>query len=154
MGTKSDLVTLQNDLGYKFRNIGLLEEALTHDSNRVNALNSKTYQRLEFLGDSVINLIITEYLYEDSSNMSPGLMTERRKECTNAMAQSRIAEQLHLEKYISFGASVDQNKFRKQHCFVESIIGAIYIDGGFDVTMRVVKNLWKIKYTEQSCNLS
>lgn len=137
------LKQLQNALGYQFKKIEYLEEALTHDSNRVNDRTMRTYQRLEFLGDSVLSLIVSDHIYRNDSSLTEGQMTIKRKELVEAVKQKEIAEKLNIKEYIVFGQSVDKDKFSKSHSFIESLIGAVYIDGGIDSARNVILRLWE-----------
>ncbi|CAF1544917.1 unnamed protein product [Adineta steineri] len=130
--------------GYTFKNIRLLEEALTHDSNRVNDRTLPTYQRLEFLGDSVLNLVVSEYLFHAYPDASEGQLTDRRKELTESKKQAQIAETLNLKDHILFGQSVKKETYAGHHSFVESIIGAVYIDSGMDESKKLIRRLWEL----------
>ncbi|UJR38190.1 hypothetical protein I4U23_030863 [Adineta vaga] len=134
----------QTACGYTFKRSELLEEALTHDSNRVNNRDAPTYQRLEFLGDSVLNLVVSEYLYRNNPNFTEGQLTNKRSELTDATKQRQIADQLALKDYILFGQSVAREQFRGHHSFVESIIGAVYIDGGMEEARKLIRKFWEL----------
>ena len=135
---------IQTRLGYRFKNIKLLKEALTHDSNRVNDRTLPTYQRLEFLGDSVIGFVVSDYLYRTYPNSNEGELTIKRKELVESLKQSQIAEKLNLKEHILFSQSVNRAQFSKYHSFVESLIGAVYIDGGLDEAKKVIHRLWEL----------
>jgi len=136
--------TVQTLISYQFKTIKLLEEALTHDSHRVNNATIPTYQRLEFLGDSVLNLVITEYLFRNNPNLTEGQLTAQRKELTEGKKQTEIAREINLQDHVSFGISVNRNQFSRFGSFVESLIGAVYIDGGLEAARGVIYHLWKI----------
>jgi ribonuclease-3 len=138
------LKRIQTRCGYTFKNEKLLDEALTHDSNRVNDRAVPTYQRLEFLGDSVLNLVVSDYLYRNNPDFTEGQLTDKRKELTEAKKQTLIVEKLNLKDDILFGQSVRKDQFGKYHSFVESMIGAVYIDGGLDAARLVIRRLWEL----------
>ncbi|CAF4244477.1 unnamed protein product [Adineta steineri] len=138
----------QTTCGYNFKNIELLKEALTHDSNRVNDRTLPTYQRLEFLGDSVLNLVVSEYLFHAYPDASEGQLTNKRKELTEARKQAQIAETLKLKDHIVFGQGVQRNIYAAHHDFVESIIGAVYIDGGMGESKKLIGRLWELKLSD------
>ncbi|CAF1072272.1 unnamed protein product [Rotaria sp. Silwood1] len=144
MNRTEALKKIQTACGYSFKNIKLLEEALTHDSNRVNDRSVPTYQRLEFLGDSVLSLVVSEYIYRTNQDFNEGQLTNKRKELTEAVKQIQIAEKLNIKDYITFGQSVRREQFSKYHSFVESLIGAVYIDGGLEETRRLIHRLWEL----------
>lgn len=143
---------LQVDIGYRFKNIKLLEEALTHDSHRVNDRTVPTYQRLEFLGDSVLNLVVSDYIFRNHPDFNEGQMTKKRKELTEALKQRQIAEKLNIRDHISFGQSVDRKQFLGYHNFVESLIGAVYIDANLDAAKQVVRRLWELSDNPSTAN--
>jgi ribonuclease-3 len=143
---------IQTSLGYHFKNIKLLEEALNHDSNRVNDRTVPTYQRLEFLGDSVLNLVVSDYIFHAHPDFAEGQLTNKRIELTNGLKQGQIAEKLNIKDLVSFGQSVNKNQFSKYHSFVESLIGAVYIDGGLDATKQVIRHLWELTGNSNAAN--
>jgi ribonuclease-3 len=110
----------------------------------VNDRSVPTYQRLEFLGDSVLNLVVSEYLFLNSPNLTEGQMTEKRKELTEARKQVQIAEKLKVKDHILFGQSVIRDQYTGYHSFVESIIGAVYIDGGLEEAKKLIRRLWEL----------
>ena len=136
---------IQDTCKYTFNNPAMLNEAFTHDSNRVNDRTVATYQRLEFLGDSVLSLVISEYLYCKYPNYKEGQLTDARKILIEAKKQVQIAEKLKVKEFIEFGQSVQKDLFSKYHSFVESLIGAIYMDGGFAEAERVIRHLWELE---------
>ena len=146
------LKRLQDSIGYRFNNVKLLEEALTHDSNRVNDRSAPTYQRLEFLGDSVLNFVVSDHIFRNHPDFNEGQLTNKRKELTEALKQTQIAERLNVKDYISFGQSVDKSKFSKHHSFVESLIGAVYVDAGLDAAKKVIGHLWELSDNSNTAN--
>ena len=146
------LNNIQTSLGYRFRNVKLLEEALTHDSHRVNDRTVPTYQRLEFLGDSVLNLVVSDHLFRNHPDFNEGQLTTKRKELTEGLNQTRIAERLNIKDYISFGQSVDKSKFSRHHSFVESLIDAVYVDAGLDAARQVIRQLWELSDNSNTAN--
>jgi len=143
---------IQASLGYRFKNIKHLEEALTHDSNRVNDRAVPTYQRLEFLGDSVLNLVVSDYIFRNHPDFNEGQLTDKRKELTEALKQVQIAGKLNIREHILFGQSVNKDQFSKYHSFVESLIGAVYIDGGLDAAKQVIHRLWELSSNSNTAN--
>lgn len=144
MNRAASLNTVQATCGHLFKNTKLLEEALTHDSHRVNNAVMPTYQRLEFLGDSVLNLVITEYLFKKHPDYTEGQLTTTRIELTRAQKQTEIAREMNLGEHVSFGLSVRKENFSRLHSFVESLIGAVYIDAGFEAARKTIYRLWKL----------
>ena len=137
---------LQNRMGYTFNDQSLMELALTHKSFS-NTLNN---ERLEFLGDSILNSIISEYLFSRFSNQKEGLLTRMRAFLVKAETLTTKAEELSLEKIIKLSkGTANLSKERKNSILegaFEAVIGAIFIDGGWsaatDVTLKIFnKNL-------------
>lgn len=145
----SNLKELQNKLGYVFKNPNILKEATTHSSLRANNLNIKYYERLEYLGDTVIQMVITEYLFTSLPDATEGTMSIKRAELVGRSKQTEIANELQLIRYIDKSPGFQQN-FSRYDQFLEAIIGAIYADAGFgggglDQARPVIFKLWKIK---------
>ena len=137
---------LQNRMGYTFNDQSLMELALTHKSFS-NTLNN---ERLEFLGDSILNSIISEYLFSRFNNQKEGLLTRMRAFLVKAETLTTKAEELSLEKIIKLSkGTANLSKERKNSILegaFEAVIGAIFIDGGWsaakDVTLKIFnKNL-------------
>lgn len=132
---------LEGRIGYKFRNSLLLAEAMTHPSL---SLERKDYsfdnQRLEFLGDSVIQLVITEHLYRLFPSFSEGSLTKMRTRLVSRPALKEHAVALDLGRYIMMGKGEEVSGGRKRDstladCF-EALVGALYLDGGFEAARR------------------
>lgn len=129
---------LERDLVYEFKNKALLIQALTHKSyiNESELSENQSYERLEFLGDAILELIISEKLYDIRPELMEGDMTKLRAAIVCEEALVRIADGLKLGDYIRL--SLGENKTGGRHrasiladC-VESIIAAIYLDSGME----------------------
>lgn len=135
---------IQNRIGYNFKDQSLLELALTHKSFSNTANN----ERLEFLGDSILNSIISEYLFLRFNNQKEGLLTRMRAFLVKAETLTTKAEELSLEKIIKLSkGTANLSKERKNSILegaFEAVIGAIFIDGGWDVARNItLKNFNK-----------
>ncbi len=138
-----DIESLQQKLGVTFRDIKLLQQAVVHRSylNEHPDFHLGHNERLEFLGDAVLELVVTEYLYEHYPNPE-GELTNWRAALVNAITLSEVARGLEVEDYLylSRGESKDQGKARQfilaNAC--ESIIGAIYLDQGFEACREYI----------------
>lgn len=133
------LEELQNNLGIKFNNPNLLEQAMVHRSylNENPKFPLGHNERLEFLGDSVLELIVSDYLYKNYADKSEGVLTSWRAALVNAESLSEIAHKdLKLEKFVllSRGEARDIEKARARILAntLEAAIGAIYLDQGLD----------------------
>lgn len=131
---------IQEKLKYQFQNSGLLKEALTHPSYRNEKRLDKDYQRLECLGDSFISLIVTEHLIRENTDLAEGQITERRKQIVCQQGLAHKARELGLGDYVLVGKGESGSRDRdKLLCDVmESIIGAVYLDGGYETAKRLV----------------
>jgi ribonuclease III len=140
----SDLIELQKSLGVKFKNLDLLTEAITHRSylNEHPDFKLNHNERLEFLGDAVLELVVTEHLYQNYSNPE-GELTNWRAALVNGDALSEVARKLEIEVYIlmSKGESRDKNSKARQYILanaMEAIIGAVYLEHGFKTVTKFV----------------
>lgn len=139
---ENNIEFVQNKLGVKFTNIGLLEEALTHSSYANQKKDVKYNERLEFLGDSVLQLCISEYLYKNYNDKSEGQLTKTRAliVCENSLYE--IAKHWELGKFIRMSKGEELTGGRTRISIladcVEAIIAAVYLDAGFDVAKDFV----------------
>lgn len=132
---------LEARVGYKFRNSLLLAEAMTHPSL---SLERRDYpfdnQRLEFLGDSVIQMVLTEHLYRLFPEANEGEMTTMRTCLVSRRALRDVALGLDLGRYLMMGRGEEANGGRKRDSNLadafEALVGAIYLDGGFEAARR------------------
>ncbi len=143
-----DFSRLEKDLELKFKNIDLLTQAFVHRSyineNPHFALNHN--ERLEFLGDAVLELIITEHLYQSYPNPE-GELTNWRASLVNSQMLARLAKLLKLEDYLylSKGEAKDTNSKARNYILanaVEALIGAIYLDAGYGAAKDFVEKFF------------
>ena len=126
-------------LGYRFRDPNLLRRALTHASVVDSRLESN--ERLEFLGDAVLGLIICEFLFERYSHLLEGDMTKikstvvSRQTCAEVADEMKLGDLLHLGKGMSNRATLPKSVIAAVY---ESVIGAVYIDGGPDAVRSLI----------------
>lgn len=131
-------------LGYTFRNEGLLENALTHSSfiNEAHGQYEENNERLEFLGDAVFDLLISEYLYERFAHVEEGSLTRMRAAivCEGSLAQ--CGQALDVGRALRLGRGEEMTGGRERVSVVadsmEAIIGAIYLDGGIEAARTFV----------------
>ncbi len=131
---------LEEKLGYRFKKPQLLKRALTHRSYVKNKKESN--ERLEFLGDAVLELIITEYLIDRYPDEAEGKLSKTRAASVNTKTLSSIARKLELFNYLLVGKSeqkegIVHNDGILEDAF-EAIVGAIYLDGGLDKAREFV----------------
>jgi ribonuclease-3 len=144
MADDKDFSGLEEKLGVKFNNIDLLNQAMVHRSylNEHPDFRLGHNERLEFLGDAVLELVVTEHLYSNYPNPE-GDMTNWRAALVNANTLSAICKDMGAEDYLflSRGESKDTGTKARQYILAnafESIIGAIYLDGGYDVSKKFI----------------
>lgn len=149
-----DFSKLEETIKIKFKNQDFLKQAVVHRSyiNEHPHFALDHNERLEFLGDAVLELIVTEYLFQNFKNPE-GDLTNWRASLVNANMLSDIANELDLDKYLylSKGESKDSNSKARKYILanaLESLIGAIYIDQGWEATKQFVTDnlLSKLKY--------
>lgn len=135
--------SLAKKIGVKFDNIELLRQAVTHRSflNENRDHNLEHNERLEFLGDAVLELIITEFLYNNYKNPE-GELTSWRSALVNGEMLAHVAQDLGVEKYLlmSRGEAKDTGRARQYLLAnaMEAIIGATYLDQGYEVSKKFV----------------
>jgi ribonuclease-3 len=134
---------LEERIGYKFRNSLLLAEALTHPSLGHEAQRYHLdYQRLEFLGDAVLQLVITEYLFQNFRGEAEGQLTKFRSRLVSREALRAHAATLDLGRYILMGRGEETSGGRERTSTLadafEALIGAIYLDGGLEVARKFI----------------
>jgi ribonuclease III len=130
-------------LGYQFKDADLLREALTHPSLE----GSSNYQRLEFIGDRVLGLAIAAWMFELYPTADEGGLASRHTNLVRREACAAVAENLDLGKYLHMAKSSEDTGGRTRGTIIadaaESVIGAIYLDGGYEVADKFVRNHWK-----------
>ncbi len=129
---------LEKKIGYTFKNKNLIIEALTHRSflNENPDFNLDHNERLEFLGDAVLELLITEFLFKNYINSTEGEMTNYRAALVKGENLAKVAKKINLESYLQMSRGEKNDLLSKDYITsnaVESIIAAMYIDGGLEV---------------------
>ncbi|MDQ1298381.1 MAG: ribonuclease [Campylobacterota bacterium] len=136
-----DLQTLQEQLGYQFQKKELLIEALTHKSYKQPYNN----ERLEFLGDAVLDLIVGEYLYKKFTHFEEGNLSKMRASLVNEGGFTRLALYLNLGEYIYLSNAEENNSGRTKSSLLsnafEALMGAIYLETGLDTVRRITIDL-------------
>ena len=146
---------LEEKLGYTFKNSKLLANALTHSSYANEARNGITSnERLEFLGDSVLSLIVSDYLFKEFSNIPEGELTKLRASLVCEKSLCGFSRELELGKYLKLGKGEDKNGGRDRDSILadafEALLAAIYLDGGMEAARKHVINfvLRELKQTD------
>jgi ribonuclease-3 len=139
------LSKLQEEMSYRFQDLDLLNVALTHRSYANERANGTWVdnERLEFLGDSVLNVIISHLIMEYHPHCREGMLTKLRAGLVNQKFLAEISESLGINRYVLLGKGESLRGGRKRSSLIsdayEALIGAIYLDGGFEAAFRVVE---------------
>ncbi len=138
-----NLEKFQAILDYQFKHLDLLEQALTHRSYSAD----KNNERLEFLGDSVLSLVITQHIYQRQPEADEGELSRIRSSLVNQEALARVARDIGLGDYIYLGGGeLKSGGFRRSSILsdtLEAIIGAIYLDSGFGPAQDTILFLYR-----------
>ena len=136
------LIFLEKILKYNFKKKSILEKALTHKSYNNNINNEK----LEFLGDRVLGLTISERLLEKFPEEKEGIIDKKFANLVNKRTCSLIAKKINLKKFILLGSShgkLDRSSDKITSDCLEAIVGAIYLDGGFKFAKKFIHHFWE-----------
>jgi len=141
---------LEKDLSYKFKDKKLIEEALTHRSYKKSYDN----ERLEFLGDAVLDLIVGEYLYFKFKKADEGTLSKIRASLVNENGFDKLARYLKLGDYILLSTAEENNGGREKPSLLsnafEAVIGAIYLESGLDIARDIAIKLIEKTYKDIS----
>ena len=137
--------TLESRINYKFKNIGLLKTALTHSSyvNEHPREHAECYERLEFLGDSILGMVTAELLFRWAPSLPEGKMTRIRAELVCEESLHHVAIELGLGQWMRLGRGEENSNGRERPSIladmVEAVIAAIYLDGGMEAATRFIR---------------
>ena len=138
MVTETTRHPLERLLGLSFTDPTLLQEALTHKS-----AGTPNYERLEFLGDAVLELVVTEQIYRLHPTLDEGAMTRMRVALVRRESLAEVAKRLQLGRYLQFGQGERKSGGMHRASILadsfEALVGAVYLDGGFEVAREVIK---------------
>ncbi len=132
------LKLLEERIGYQFHNSALLKQAITHSSytNEQRINKAKHYERLEFLGDAVLELVSSEFLFKQHKQVPEGELTKMRASMVCEPALAFCAKDLELGKFMLLGKGEENTGGRNRDSItsdaMEAVIGAIYLDGGME----------------------
>jgi len=128
---------LEEALGYTFKNKQLIIEALTHKSYKKPYNN----ERLEFLGDAVIDLIIAEYLYKMFQNEDEGILSKTRASIVSEAGLAKLAKMINLGEYLLISNAEENNEGREKNSLTsnafEAVMGAIYLESGLKTVKKI-----------------
>ena len=135
---------LEERIGYHFKDKALLKQALTHSSfsNEQKVNKQKNYERLEFLGDAVLELASSKFFYQQHPEMAEGQLTKLRSSMVCEPALAFCARDIELGKYILLGKGEEATGGRERDSItsdvMEAVIGAVYLDGGFEEAEKFI----------------
>lgn len=138
MREEYSLQNLEERIGYRFRNKALLKQALTHSSytNEQRINRAKNYERLEFLGDAVLELVASDFLFRGSPDIPEGELTKLRASMVCEPSLAFCARDLELGQFILLGRGEEATGGRERDSIIsdvmEAVIGAVYLDGGME----------------------
>jgi ribonuclease-3 len=148
--TAPDLPALERRLGYEFRDQSLFEQAVTHRSwaheqvgpgeeERARALHNEA---LEFLGDSVLGLVVAHYLFDANPDHTEGDLSRMKHRLVSATTLARVARRLGLGEHLRVGRGEEKSGGRRKHALLadmfEAVLAAVYLDGGYDAAVAFV----------------
>ena len=140
-----DFNELSEKIGYRFRNPELLVQAFSHSSyvNEQNNPEFKDNERLEFLGDAVLDLVVSDIIMDRFQDASEGELSKFRAMVVDESGLFHVASALDLGQYLLLGKGEEQTQGRKKISILadttESVIGAVYLDGGFDKAQKMIR---------------
>jgi ribonuclease-3 len=131
----------ENTIGYKFNDKQLITEALTHKSYKKPYNN----ERLEFLGDAVLDLIVGEFLFHKFPDSDEGILSKIRASLVNESGFTLLAQKINLGDFIYLSSAEENNEGRYKPSLLsnafEAVIGAVYLEGGLEVVRDIVEKL-------------
>ena len=140
------MISIQQKIGYKFKDIRLLENALTH-SSYANENHKKSNERLEFLGDSVLSIIMSDYLYKKMSDTNEGDLSKLRASLVCEQSLDKVARRIGLDEALMLGRGEEMSGGRKRPSIVsdafEAVLAAIYLDSDIETARNWLLPLMK-----------
>ncbi len=132
---------IEKKYNIEFEDKELLVKAFTHGS--YNYYDFENYQRLEFLGDTVLQMVVSDYMYRNQKNASEGQLSKQRGALVSEFSLAYVVRKENLEKYILFGKSIQNNDLKKTNSYVsdvyEAFVAAIYLDRGYLAAEKFIK---------------
>lgn len=142
-----DRAALEDRIGYKFADKALLERALTHISALAGGNRANSYQRLEFLGDHVLGLVVSNMLYAAFPKANEGELSRRLADLVRKETCADVAKAIELGPVLKLGSSESNAGGRLRTTILgdacEALIGAVFLDGGYAAAEELVGRFWK-----------
>ncbi len=144
--SKEYIADLEASIHYQFSNLNFVREALSHPSLRQHNGLNRNYERLEFLGDSILGFLVTELIFHRYKDSEEGVLAKVKAHTVSCETIVKIANQLNLAKYIIMTGGEERSGGRENDNNIENtmeaLIAAIYLDSDIERTRLVVGNLW------------
>ncbi len=144
MKQSAELIALQDRLGYTFSKPDLLRQAITHSS--MSSPSRSDNQRLEFLGDRVLGLVMAQALLEEDTSATEGVLAPRFNALVRKETCADVARQIDLGAALKLGRSEQLSGGRRKLALLgdamEAVLAAVYLDGGFDAAQALILRLW------------
>ncbi|MEY4705818.1 MAG: Ribonuclease 3 [Nitrospirota bacterium] len=153
MTSASSADSLQSSLNYRFKALALLEEALTHSShvNEQKSVLLPHNERLEFLGDAVLSLVMSEYLASALPQSSEGALSKLKAKLVSEGSLAQVARRLRLGECLKLGRGEDRSRGREKDSLLadalEAVLAAVHLDGGFDASRTVTRHIFAEELT-------
>lgn len=146
--SKEPYSSIYKIVGFYPENVQLYEQAFLHKSSSIEAGDGKwvNNERMEFLGDAVLDAIVADIVYQYFKNKREGFLTNTRSKIVQRETLNRVAVQIGLDKMVVYSAKVSSHNNHMYGNALEALIGAIYLDQGYDVCYRFIENVIIKKY--------
>lgn len=155
MQSEKEFSKIQKRIGVTFKNLDLLRQAMVHRSyiNENPSFPLEHNERLEFLGDAVLELVVTDYLYVTFSKASEGEMTNWRASLVNSKMLASVAQKLNIESLLYLSRGESKAGFSKARAYIltnalEALIGAMYCDRGYKTAEKFIKKFILVELPE------
>ena len=151
------LDALAKTLGHKFADQNLLRRALTHSSAKVRTPKVRDYERLEFLGDRVLGLVVAELLLDRFPEANEGELARRFNRLVQKDTCAQVAEEMDLGTYVIMSSNEAKSGGRAKKTILgdacEAVLGALFLDGGYDVTRKLIRRYWSDRLLDDAAPL-
>lgn len=147
-------MSLASQLGYEFKDVSLLRLSLTHRSVSSEDPSRNDNERLEFLGDAVLQLVVTDLLYDRYPQLAEGQMAKVRAAVVSRPTLAEIAKSIDLGSEVELAPGEERSGGRSKDSILgnalEAVIGAVYLDGGLEEARRVIQVLWEERVADRA----
>ena len=141
---KNDIEKLEKTLDIKFENINLLKQAMTHKSYAAEAGTNENNERMEFLGDSILSVIVADFLFQKYPDEDEGRLSQLKSQIVSRHGLSIWAKKLKLGNYMYISKGEETNGGRKRDSLLsnafEAVVAAVYLDAGFFAAKKFIFN--------------